>query len=156
MYPSICPRRGTAGSGAASVQQCFLLSRCHHLKGLSSGEHAEEGRDLKCPLAQARASSLLTCAHQLQNYPVSLKPCMLSGSFACIDSPSPCYYQFYMRMAHGKQRRILSMHNTRPLHKCRVEPNACYHRLYSSIAPHDLEKFQMNIYLLRGLWREPW
>lgn len=51
--------------------------------------------------------------------------------------PLPRYYQFYMRMARGKHRRVLSMHNTRPLHKCRVEPNTCYHRLHSSIAPHD-------------------
>lgn len=94
-YPPMCPRSGSAGSEATSVQQCFLLSRCHHLKGLSSGEHAEEGRDLKCPLAQARASSLLTCSHQLQNYPVSLKPCMLSDSFACIDSPSPVLSVLY-------------------------------------------------------------
>lgn len=89
LYPSNLPTKWWCW-----VCSRFLLSRCHHLKGLSSGEHAEEGRDLKCPLAQARASSLLTCAHQLQNYPVSPKPCMLSDSFACIDSPSPHYYQF--------------------------------------------------------------
>lgn len=138
------------------MQQCFLLSRCHHLKGLSSDEHAEEGRDLKCPLAQGSRillANVLTSITKLS----SITEAMHAERLIYMHRLTlPRYYQFYMRMAHGKQRHVLSMHNTRPLHKCRVEPSACYHRLYSSRAPHDRLKFQMNIYLLRGLWRKPW
>lgn len=80
--PSICPWSGAEEkTGAASAQQHSFLQGATILKGLGSGEHAEEGR----PKMSAGTASRY-------NYKISRRrvmPCMRSTSFTCTVWPSP-------------------------------------------------------------------
>ncbi|KAL6465496.1 hypothetical protein MHYP_G00256290 [Metynnis hypsauchen] len=68
-------------AGVASVQQHCFLQGATILKGLGSGEHAEEGRPKMSAGAASRYNYKISCHRMML--------CMPSSSFACTDWSSP-------------------------------------------------------------------